>query len=70
MLPFEGIWNERPWGTPDWVKQYRAAMDEAGFLGTKIVIPDGKTSYSAPVQVLQYALCLLTSHSGWSFTIL
>lgn len=34
-------WNERPWGTPDWTKQYRKAMDAIGFSETKIIIPDG-----------------------------
>ena len=40
-IDYIGNWNERPWGTADWTKQYRAAMDSIGFKETKIIIPDG-----------------------------
>jgi hypothetical protein len=40
-IDYIGNWNERPWGPPDWTKQYRKAMDAAGFAETKIIIPDG-----------------------------
>jgi galactosylceramidase len=41
--PFDyiGIWNERPWGTMDYVLGLRESLDAAGFSSTKIVIPDG-----------------------------
>ena len=41
-LDYMGIWNEKPWGNPTWVKEFRVAMDAAGFSKTQIVIPDGK----------------------------
>lgn len=40
-INYIGNWNERPWGTANWTKKYRAAMDAAGFQDTKIIIPDG-----------------------------
>jgi len=40
-IDYIGNWNERPWGPPDWTKEYRAAMDSAGFKDTQIIIPDG-----------------------------
>ena len=36
-----GNWNERPWGSADWTVQFKAAMDEAGFPDTEILVPDG-----------------------------
>ena len=36
-----GLWNERPWGTPAYVKQLREAMDAEGFTATKLVLGDG-----------------------------
>ena len=33
--------NERPWGTPDYVKRLRKSLDDAGFHGTQIVGSDG-----------------------------
>lgn len=36
-----GIWNERPWGTPTYVKALRASLDAAGFHSTQIVGSDG-----------------------------
>ena len=41
LTDYIGIWNERPWGTPDYVKRLRAALDEAGFTSTTIVGSDG-----------------------------
>ena len=40
-IDYMGNWNERPWGTPTWTKQFKAAMEDAGFGETKIIIPDG-----------------------------
>eukprot|EP01079_Euglenida_sp_SAG-EU17-18_P011556 gene11556-2101_t len=36
-----GNWNERSWGTPAWTKQFRGAMDSAGFQDTQLIVPDG-----------------------------
>lgn len=33
--------NERSWGPDWWTVSFRAALDEAGFNETKIIIPDG-----------------------------
>ena len=30
-VDYLGIWNERPWGTPAYVKALRASLDAAGF---------------------------------------
>ena len=40
-IDYMGNWNERPWGTPEWTKQYKKAMESIGFSNTKIIIPDG-----------------------------
>ena len=40
-VDYLGIWNERPWGTPGYVKSLRAALDGAGFAATQIVGSDG-----------------------------
>lgn len=37
---YQGIWNERSWGTVSYVVSLRAALDAAG-LTTKLIIPDG-----------------------------
>eukprot|EP00912_Choanoflagellata_sp_UC4_P000018 UC4_evm1s13 len=39
-INYMGNWNERPWGTVEWTKQYKKAMEAAGF-NSKIIIPDG-----------------------------
>eukprot|EP01116_Phalansterium_solitarium_P015450 TRINITY_DN3414_c0_g1_i1.p1 TRINITY_DN3414_c0_g1~~TRINITY_DN3414_c0_g1_i1.p1 ORF type:complete len:762 (+),score=180.62 TRINITY_DN3414_c0_g1_i1:87-2372(+) len=36
-----GIWNERSWGSVDYVLSLRAALDAAGFADTHISLPDG-----------------------------
>lgn len=36
-----GIWNERSWGTVDYVVSLRNALDDAGLTSTRIVVPDG-----------------------------
>lgn len=41
IIDYIGIYNERPWGGPDYVKGLRAALDSKGFQHTQIVIPDG-----------------------------
>eukprot|EP01052_Picozoa_sp_SAG31_P017123 SAG31_NODE_1158_length_9605_cov_2.788555_14_plen_171_part_00 len=33
--------NERPWGTPDYVKELRSTMDAQGFAKTKLILGDG-----------------------------
>ena len=40
-IDYLGIWNERPWGTPAYVKALRASLDAAGFHATQIVGSDG-----------------------------
>jgi hypothetical protein len=35
-----GLWNERPWGTVDYVKKLRRALDSESF-GTRLVLVDG-----------------------------
>ena len=35
-----GLWNERPWGDPTFVKDLRAAIDAEG-MKTKLVLGDG-----------------------------
>ena len=40
-IDYIGAWNERSWGNPDWIIQFRQAMDDEGFNNTKIIIPDG-----------------------------
>ena len=37
-----GIWNERGWGTIEYVVSLRNALDSAGFGNTKIIVPDGE----------------------------
>ena len=36
-----GIWNERSWGSIDYVVSLRNALDAAGLAATKIIVPDG-----------------------------
>lgn len=36
-----GIWNERSWGSIDYVVSLRKALDASNFTDTKIVLPDG-----------------------------
>ena len=40
-IDYMGNWNERPWGTADWTLKFKAAMEEAGFGSTEIIVPDG-----------------------------
>eukprot|EP00047_Mylnosiga_fluctuans_P024630 m.165727 g.165727 ORF g.165727 m.165727 type:complete len:861 (+) comp9895_c0_seq4:1721-4303(+) len=40
-IDYIGIWNERPWGNPTYVKDLRSALDAAGFSSTTIVGADG-----------------------------
>eukprot|EP00039_Didymoeca_costata_P008210 m.109132 g.109132 ORF g.109132 m.109132 type:complete len:800 (-) comp13993_c0_seq1:24-2423(-) len=40
-IDYIGNWNERPWGNANWTKQFKDAMDKAGFTNTQIIIPDG-----------------------------
>ena len=42
-IDYIGAWNERSWGNPDWIIQFRQAMDDEGFNNTKIIIPDAKS---------------------------
>ena len=59
-LDYMGIWNERPWGNPTWVKEFRAAMDAAGFSKTQIVIPDGRMkTFEETPRVLKIPLGLV-----------
>ena len=39
-IDYMGVWNEKPWGTPNWVKELHAAMEAAGFK-TQLVLGDG-----------------------------
>ena len=41
LLRYVGIWNERSWGSVDYVVSLRSALDEAGLGSTRIVVPDG-----------------------------
>eukprot|EP01062_Namystynia_karyoxenos_P031737 TRINITY_DN2350_c2_g1_i1.p1 TRINITY_DN2350_c2_g1~~TRINITY_DN2350_c2_g1_i1.p1 ORF type:complete len:808 (+),score=197.48 TRINITY_DN2350_c2_g1_i1:73-2424(+) len=43
-IDYMGVWNERQWGNPTWIKEFRSAMDAAGFKRTRIIIPDGRWS--------------------------
>ena len=36
-----GVWNERSWGTPDYIAGLRSTLNAAGFDKTQIVLPDG-----------------------------
>lgn len=40
-MDYLGVWNERYWGGPDYVKALRAGLDAKGFYATQIIIPDG-----------------------------
>lgn len=40
-IDYIGIWNERSWGSVDYVVGLRNTLDAAGFTNTQIVIPDG-----------------------------
>lgn len=40
-VDYIGIWNERSWGSTQYVTALRQALDSNGFTDTKIVIPDG-----------------------------
>ena len=40
-IDYIGIWNERSWGTPEYVVSYRSALDRAGLKDTQLVLPDG-----------------------------
>lgn len=42
-IDYIGNWNERPWGPPDWTKDFRQALDDGGFADTQIIIPDGNS---------------------------
>eukprot|EP01052_Picozoa_sp_SAG31_P002109 SAG31_NODE_71_length_28115_cov_4.128105_9_plen_1065_part_00 len=35
-----GIWNEKSWGSVQWIKKLRSAMDSAGFEQTKLILGD------------------------------
>ena len=37
-IDYMGNWNERPWGTADWTKKFKKAMEGAGFANTQIII--------------------------------
>ena len=50
MVDWLGLWNERPWGTPSFVKDLKKAIDAEG-LTTKIVL--GDIPWNVP-PVLQY----------------
>ncbi len=39
-IDYMGIWNERTWGNPTWIKQLRTALDDGGFSSVKLVLPD------------------------------
>ena len=39
-LDYIGIWNERSWGSTDYVVGLRRTLDAAGHASTKIVVPD------------------------------
>ena len=43
-VDYIGIWNEMAWGTPDYVKALRVALDAAGLRETGIVLPDYEIS--------------------------
>jgi galactosylceramidase len=38
-----GLWNEKPWGNVDYVKQLRAALDAAQFTNVDLILLDGGT---------------------------
>lgn len=42
LINYLGIWNEKPWGNANWIKQLRAAMDTAGFHATELMLGDTK----------------------------
>jgi hypothetical protein len=56
-LDYIGIWNERSWGTEDYVIGLRNSLDAAGHTNTKIVLPDG-----APLPGPPPAVCCLPAH--------
>lgn len=39
-IDYLGVWNEKPWGTVQWIKDLRAAMDSAGFQRTQLILGD------------------------------
>ena len=39
-LDYLGVWNEKPWGNPGWIKQLRAALDGAGHTDTGLILGD------------------------------
>ena len=43
-ITYLGVWNEMTWCGTDYVLELRAALDAAGHIETKIVLPDGGTT--------------------------
>ena len=43
-ISYLGVWNEMTWCGTDHVLELRAALDAAGHIETKIVLPDGGTT--------------------------
>jgi len=56
-----GIWNEKPWGSTEYVLELRAALDQAGFQKdtTGIVMLDG-----GPIPAFKHALLNNASFAG------
>lgn len=46
-VDYIGIWNERSWGSVEYIKSYRKQLDSAGFKDIQIVLPDGFFSDNA-----------------------
>jgi hypothetical protein len=61
------VWNERSWGSIDYVVSLRNALDAAGLAATRIVVPDGGacdavTAAAASNATFQQAIYALGEH--------
>ena len=84
-VDYIGIWNERPWGSTDYVKKLRAALDAAGAQSTTIIGSDAvrnlptdlltamleDASFSSIVGIagVHYACNRTVPPSFWSFQV-
>ena len=56
-----GLWNERPWGTPEYVKDLKKAMVAEG-LATKLVLGDIPVRAAAVLLSRLHKLCRSHQH--------
>jgi galactosylceramidase len=62
-VDYMGIWNEKPWGSTEYITELRAAFDAAGFEKTKLIALDGGLNGDF-VQTLDTTPALANALSG------